>query len=147
MDRINLKQIFLWSQEETILIDKLREFGAMPKEGDVKCSTCSTNMHLWFHTANKEWFWRCNKGYITQGNRKKKCNKKISVKAMSIFEGAHLSFEQILIFIHEWCHFSEIRKASLEASIGSPTTASIYNKFCTEVVINACFQNSIPIGE
>lgn len=84
--------------------------------------------------------------YIARGRKKKKCNNKKTVKSISIFEGAHLSFEQIMVFVHEWCNFSEIRKASLEANIGSSATAAIYNKFCTEVVIYACFENSMPIG-
>ena len=66
---------------------------------------------------------------------------------MSVFEGTHLRFEQIMIVIHEWTHYSEIGKMSLEADIGSSHTAALWNKFCTEVAINSCIVNSSPIGK
>lgn len=144
---INLKQIFLWSQHETELIGKLREFGALPKESEVVCSFCKNAMHLWFDDGKKQWFWICRGKFKDSHKKLIPCNNKHSVKKMSVFEGAHSSFEQIIVFIHEWTHHSEIRKIALEASISSFTTAAIYNKFCTEVVINACFENSEPIGE
>lgn len=65
---------------------------------------------------------------------------------MSVLEGTHLSFEQIMILIHEWAHFSEICKMYLEAYVGSSKSAAVWNKFCTEVVINSCINNSKPIG-
>lgn len=112
----NLKQIFQQGQQEPELTNKLREFGALPKVGDVKCSTCGEPMNLWFDKKENESLWRCNKSYVGRARKKKKCNNKKTVKSMSIFEGAHLSFEKIMVFVHEWSQFSEIRKASLEAS-------------------------------
>lgn len=147
MVKINLKQIFLWSQEEPELVSKFRDFGAIPKEGEVKCSTCKKPMHLWFDKNEKEWYWRCQGKYIGHARKRKNCNGKKSVKSVSIFEGSHLSFEQFMIFIHEWCHFSEVRKMALEANIGSSATAAVYNKLCTEIVIHTCFTNSVAIGE
>lgn len=145
MVQINLKQILLWSQQSD-LINKFREFGAIPKVGDVKCSNCGTAMYLWFDQKKNDWFWRCNQTYTVHARKKKKCNSKKSVKSLSIFEGAHLNFEQIMIYILEWVHYSEIRKISLEVNISS-ATAAVYNKFCTEIVIHACFTNSMPIGK
>lgn len=48
MNKINLKQIFLWGQQEPELTNKLREFGALPKVNNVNCSTCGAPMHLYF---------------------------------------------------------------------------------------------------
>lgn len=146
MERINLKQIFLWGQQEGQLINKFRDFGTLPKEGQVICSLCGQSMHLWHDKKVKDWFWICKNSYSGHARKRKKCNNKKSVKAMSIFDGLHLNYEQIMVFIHEWTHHSEIRKISLEANISSRTTAN-YNKFCTEIVINACFAESRPIGK
>lgn len=147
MAPINLKQIFLWGLDEAELIKKFQEFGALPNNGDVKCSTCGEEMHLWHNKTRNDWHWICNRVSRVPHKKTSSCNNRVSVKQMSVFEGSHLSFEQILIFIHEWTHYSEVRKMSLEAGIGSYSTAALYNKFCTEVVINACIENSVPIGK
>lgn len=84
--KINLKQIFQWSQESQLLT-KLREFGAIPNEGDVKCPSCGESMHLWFSEANNEWYWRCNRKIRVPHKKKTSCNNKHSVKKFSIFEG------------------------------------------------------------
>lgn len=145
--KINIKQIVLWGREESQIINKFREFGAIPNEDEVKCQTCDKAMHLWFSQTEKQWFWRCNRKYRLPHKKETSCNNKKSIKKLSIFEGTHLDFEQIMIVIHEWTYYSEIGKMSLEANIGSSRTATLWNKFCTEVVINSCILNSTPIGK
>lgn len=146
MAPINLKQIILWAQDEAQLIKKLQEFGAIPNDGNIKCEICGEPMNLWFNKRRSDWHWICNRMSRVPHKKKSSCNQRVSVKETSVFEGSHLNFEQILIFIHEWVHYSEVRKMSLEAEIGSHSTAAIYNKFCTEVIVNACIANSTPIG-
>lgn len=70
MEKINLKQIFLWGQEEGELINKYREFGALPKEGDIKCSLCGI-IHLWHDQKENEWFWLCKNTYIGHARKSK----------------------------------------------------------------------------
>lgn len=146
MAPINLKQIILWGLDEGQLIKKFQEFGALPNDGEVKCPKCGEAMHLWHNQTRNDWHWFCNRVSRLPHKKTSSCNYRVSVKKMSVFEGLHLTFEQLMIFIHEWTHYSEVRKMSLEASIVSHSTAAIYNQFCTEVVINACIANSTPIG-
>lgn len=131
MEKINLKQILLWDQQKSGLINKFREFGALQQQGEIKCCRCGEEMHLWHDNKKDEWFWLYKKSILGHAERIKQCNNKKSIKAKSIFEGTHLSFEQIMIYIHGWTQYSEIPKISIEADISS-RTASNYNKFCTE---------------
>lgn len=107
------------------------------------CPNCGGEMYSCFLKKENEWYWRSNKMKSKSHKKKQMCDTKCSVKKMSIFEGSHLTFEQTMTYIQEWTHFSEIQKVCHEADIGSFTTAALYNKLCTEVVINACFANSI----
>ena len=78
--KINIKQIVLWGQQESQIINKFREFGAIPNEDEVKCQTCGQAMHLWFSQAENEWFWLCNRKYRAPHKKKTSCNNKKSVE-------------------------------------------------------------------
>lgn len=141
MNRINLDKIFTWCQEENGAFKKLKEFGAFPKV--VFCDLCNNEMT--FAEENLEWV--CKNKISKMKKKQTWCRNKKSVKAASIFNSGNISYKQMLIIVHEWSHYSETRKMSLEASLGSDHTAAHWNAFCSEVAIDFCFANSTQIGK
>lgn len=144
MSKINIVEIVNWCADEHILVEKLQSFGVVPTE--VICSKCGNQMKLSFR-GDKKPDWRCGSYYTNETNERVRCNQKISMKALTIFKNARLDFQQILIAIHEYCNYSEVRKMCLEASIESSKTAAKWNAFFNEIVINSCIHHSTAIGE
>lgn len=143
MNPINVKQIVLWNQEQHGLIKKLQVYGVIP--ANLECVKCKSQMRL--NLTDNDEYWLCNAKVKNRNKKRIPCKYKKTLKAATIFNTSHLSFEQIFIALHEWCNYSEIQKMTLEAGMGSSATAAMWNGFFTEIAINACIYNSEPIGE
>lgn len=144
MSAINIVEIIKWCADEQGLIGKLQDFGVLRKE--LECSKCAKLMILVFN-GDFNPRWRCYGYHMNPHKKRIKCNESVTVKSMSIFRGANLSFQQILIALHEYVNYSEIKKMCLEASIDSSNTAARWNAFFNEIVVNSCLQNCTPIGK
>lgn len=127
---INLKKILQWTNDDTQLFEKLREWRLIAKDNEVNCEKCGAPMRI-CSEGNKT-FWRCFATRKNAHKKKIKCANKVPVRKNSLFEHSHLSFEQ-------WLYCSEIRKIMLEA-------AAYWNRVCQEIAKQFFFSNSKKIG-
>lgn len=142
-EHINFEQIIKWTENPDLLLMKLSEWKLIAKEGEVQCDRCDLPMKL--YTIDGAHYWRCMNKRKNSHKKTVKCDKRVTIKRNSFFDNSHLSFKQILIFVHEWLHFSEINKIMLETRISS-RSATNWNDFAKDVTIEFVFNGSKKIG-
>ncbi len=81
--------------------------------------------------------WRCN-------NRK--CNKKVSKRKGSWFDGSHLSIDQIVKLTYLWVHKCSEEFTMRECGIVGEHTIVDWYSFCREVCVEVLQGESVPIG-
>ena len=74
--------------------------------------------------SKDEYVWKCT-------NRK--CNKKVSVRKGSWFEGSHMTLEQMILFTYMWVWLCEQQFIMRECRIGSCSTIVDWCNFAREV--------------
>lgn len=144
MAAINIKRIVLWASDDEVMVQKLREWKLIAEIGEVSCDKCGKQMQ--FHPRSDGMIYWRSYGKRKNGHKKIiQCNNQVSIRKNTIFENTNLSFEQVMIFVHEWLHYSEMNKIMVEAEICSEAV-SYWNKVCQEVAKRYIFSKSQKIG-
>ena len=74
------------------------------------------------------------------------CNKKVSIRKGSWFEGSHMTLEQVLKLSYMWVWKCDQQFIMRECRIGSTATIVDWCHFCREVCLTILEEESQPIG-
>ena len=118
----------------------LRREGVLGDFTDHDCPKCSKGrMRLTRDTSYSRdvMVWKCSD---------RTCNKKVSIRKGTWFEGSHLALEQILKLTYYWVWHCEHTFIMRECSIGSNSTIVDWCYFAREVCLTVLEKESGPIG-
>lgn len=144
-EKIQLRQIFKWEEEGLPLIEKLMEFGLLPKHGTMFCpNNHPTPMVL---TANGDNYkWRCRHWVKDAHKKKKNCDYGVSINTGTFFAKAKLTHGQIIKFIYFWLDNIPLTLVRKYSDIPGRRTSVDWASFCREVVFDDLVENKKPIG-
>jgi len=111
------------------LLQQLQEWGLIPKK--VLCSRCESPMILGRYLES--WRWHCT-AYIVENKQKAViCRTTERLHANTFFAGSHLTYLQMLGFVHLWAEGSQLRFIGKQLGINSDHTLVDWSSFCREV--------------
>lgn len=98
---VRLDDIIAWSSGDgEMLVRKLMEYGALPKEGTV---ICKFGHEMRLTSDEGRWWWKCSKSARRRAKSAPiKCKEKRSICTNSFFERSQLSHSKICRFVHQW---------------------------------------------
>jgi transposase-like protein len=140
---IRCKDIWDWNQEDhgKGLIKKLQEWDAIPNEKF--CNQCQKPMTLSRDKSRVAAFrWRCQKKNIITGL---KCSYSTSVLSGTLFEGLHISIEQMVCFMIMWISNQNLKVIGQELRLSNKTCVKL-SKFFRSVVFDKMVTKFEPIG-
>ncbi|XP_071051422.1 uncharacterized protein [Onthophagus taurus] len=108
-----------------VLVNRLREWGFIPKEGEYKCPECETPLVLQHRSNGPDGYvWACNGRVSIRKQKKRKCAKTVSFRNGTIFANSRLEIRQILGFVYLWVEktpltvIAKVTKMSLTTAVG-----------------------------
>nr|XP_022904005.1 uncharacterized protein LOC111416268 [Onthophagus taurus] len=145
-ENTELTLFYLHSLKGEALVNRLREWGVIPKEGEYKCSLCETPLVLQ-HRSNAPdgYIWACNGRVSFRKQKKRKCGKVVPFRKGTFFTNSKLEIWQILCFVYLWVEkapltlIAKITKMSL-------TTAVSWASFCREVLLDKYLLHPEKLG-
>lgn len=150
MDRshINIFELHDWLNALTDkhLLQKLMEYGILPKEGAYLCAKCEQPLTLRVDNAwIDKYRWFCDNYVVKRQQKRTRCNFRVSVRTGTFFAKSHLPLGVILKFIHFWVYNTPLNVIQFNLSIAAHTAVDFAN-FCREVVYDQMVINSKPVG-
>lgn len=147
MSVVHVFKIQKWeSQGPLVLVEKLMEFGILPKHGTMFCpQNHPTPMTL--RASDAGFQWRCNHlTIIKKKNLRQRCNFGVSLNSGTFFAKAKISYEDICKFICFWLDNIPLTVISKNLEFGSEHTSVHWASFCREVTYEDLVTNKRPIG-
>ena len=150
MDRshINMFELHDWLNAITDLhlIQKLMEYGILPKECEYLCKRCQHPLKLCVENSNIDKYRWCCYNYVVQRKQKRtRCGFKTSIRTGTFFAKNHLSLGVILKFIHLWVYNTPLNLITFNLNIAQHTAVDFAN-FCREATYDHMIVNSKQLG-
>nr|XP_022905831.1 uncharacterized protein LOC111417704 [Onthophagus taurus] len=118
------------------LVNRLREWGFIPKEGEYKCPLCETPLVLQHRSNGPDGYaWACNGRVSIRKQKKRKCAKSVALRKDTFFEHSKLEIRQILGFVYLWVEKTPVTLIAKITKMSLPT-ASGWASFCKEVLLD-----------
>ncbi|XP_071051570.1 uncharacterized protein [Onthophagus taurus] len=136
--------IELRSFEAEELVNRLRGWGFIPKEGDYKCPQCECPLALQQQGRADGYLWVCNFVSIRK-QKKQKCDKTVSFRTGTFFANSKLAIPQILGFIDLWVEKAHLALISKLAKM-SLQSAVYWASFCREVLLDKYLMHPEMLG-
>ncbi|XP_076082558.1 uncharacterized protein LOC143053655 [Mytilus galloprovincialis] len=136
---IKLKDLFIICESVEKIIQWCFSLGLiLDLSGEVckKCSHGHFGLRKDSSFSNDIFYWKCSN---------KKCNKKVSIRNGSWFQGHNLSLEKILFITYFWIYKIDQEFVKHQLSICNQTIVDWYN-YCREVCIEILEIDSEKIG-
>ncbi|XP_076106327.1 uncharacterized protein LOC143074994 [Mytilus galloprovincialis] len=136
---IKLKDLFIICESVEKIIQWCFSLGLiLDLSGEVckKCSHGHFSLRKDSSFSNDIFYWKCSN---------KKCNKKVSIRNGSWFQGHNLSLEKILFITYFWIYKIDQEFVKHQLSICNQTIVAWYN-YCREVCIEILEIDSEKIG-
>lgn len=142
---VEISEIFKWAEEGLPLINKLMEFGLLPKRGSMFCpNNHTTPMVLYKNGVNYKW--HCEHSVRDTHKKKKKCGYRVSLNTGTFFAKAKLTYGEICKFIFFWLDNLPLTLIRKYSGISGPRTSVDWASFCREVTFDDLINNKKPIG-
>lgn len=149
---VNLKNIFLWSQTDQLVL-KLIEWGAIAEQPICIVKGCEKPMTLSAENSKTDGYvWVCASSDHAKCRKQKVCNEntlklrqRVHIRHGTFFSNSHLKLHQIVGFVRMWVKSAELQFIEEEMEI-SHVTAVNWNAYCYEVTTSYCVRQSEKIG-
>lgn len=142
---VKVEQIFLWCQNESVLVDKLMEFGLLPKHGSMFCPKKHPKA-MELYESQGEFKWRCNNETVDRTRKRRLCRYAVTLNKGTFFARTKLSYGCITKFIYFWLDSLQLSLISDYSAINAQHTAVDWASFCREVCYDDLVTNKKPIG-